>query len=118
MAQVTIYHNPRCSKSRQAVAELSGAGIDADVIHYLKEPLDRESLIRLLGILEDEPSALVRRDARFADLGLTASDVSDVEHVADVLARHPELMERPVIVTGDRAIIGRPTERVLPFVTD
>ena len=116
MADVTIYHNPRCSKSRQALAELTGAGVEHDVVPYLKTPLDRETLAALLVILEDEPSALVRRDPKFKELGLTTSDVQTAEQVVDVLAAHPELMERPVLVKGDRAIIGRPTERVTDFI--
>ena len=116
MAEVTIYHNPRCSKSRQALDEVAGAGVVPTVVQYLKEPLDRAGLVRLLAMLEDAPGALVRRDPRFKELGLTASDVETAEQVVDVLEAHPELMERPVLVKGDRAIIGRPTERVRPFI--
>ena len=116
MAEVTIFHNPRCSKSRQALAELTDQGVGHEVVQYLKEPLDRDALTALLAILEDEPSALVRRDPRFKELGLTASEVQTAEQVVDVLAAHPELMERPVLVKGDRAIIGRPTERVTDFI--
>lgn len=117
MSEVTIYHNPRCSKSRQALGELTAEGVRHRVVQYLKEHLGREELSDLLTILEDAPAALVRRDARFKDLGLTAADVETSEQVVDVLVRHPELMERPVLVKGRRAIIGRPTERVGPFVT-
>lgn len=117
MPDVTIYHNPRCSKSREGIAALDAAGVDATVVPYLTQPLDRAALIELLAKLEDAPGALVRRDATFRALGLAASDVQTADQVADVLAAYPELMERPVIVRGDRAIIGRPTERVAPFVS-
>lgn len=116
MAEVTIYHNPRCSKSRQALDELAGAGVEPTVVQYLREPLDRAGLVRLLAILEDAPGALVRRDPRFKELGLVGSDLETAEQVVDALAAHPELMERPVLVKGDRAIIGRPTERIRPFI--
>ena len=116
MAEVTIYHNPRCSKSRQALDEVAGAGVEPAVVQYLRNPLDRAGLVRLLAILEDAPGALVRRDPRFRELGLAESDLETAEQVVDVLAAHPELMERPVLVKGDRAIIGRPTERIRPFI--
>lgn len=113
MSDVAIYHNPRCSKSR---AGLAAAGPGARVVEYLKTPPSTEELTALLAILEDPPSALVRRDALFKELGLTAGDVASAEQVAAVLARHPKLMERPVLVREGRAIIGRPVERVAPFL--
>lgn len=111
MSVISIYHNPRCSKSRAGLTALQGVG-QVRVVQYLKEPLARDELLSLLEILEDPPGALVRRDANFKAAGLTASDVETAEQVASVLAKHPNLMERPVIVRDDRAIIGRPTERI------
>lgn len=116
MADVTLLHNPRCSKSRAALAQTEQAGVDTQVVRYLDEPLDAAALLDLLGRLEDEPSALVRRDPLFRELGLTDDDVRTPEQVAALLAAHPRLMERPVLVRGERAIIGRPTERVAPFL--
>ena len=115
MDDLTILHNPRCTKSREALALITDQ--DPAVVPYLKEPLDKAALLELLGKLEDEPTDLVRRDALFKELGLTKDDVQSAEQVATVLAEHPKLMQRPVLVRGDRAIIGRPTERVLPFLT-
>lgn len=114
MADVTIYHNPRCSTSRKAVEAVP----DATVVQYLKEPLDAPALRKLLGGLEDPATDLVRRDARFEALGLTDADVATADQVVDVLSEHPELMQRPVLVRGDRAIIGRPPGRVAEFVAD
>lgn len=114
MNELVILHNPRCSKSRQAVEAAKDQS--AEIIPYLKQPLTRPQLLELLHKLEDEPTALVRRDATFKELGLTDEDVATKEQVADVLAEHPKLMERPVLIRGDRAIIGRPTERVQPFL--
>ncbi len=118
---LTLLHNPRCSKSRAALAEVEVSGRTATVVRYLDDPLDAAQLTALLGILEDPPSALVRRDPAFAELGLTPDDVATAEQVAAVLAAHPALMERPVLVRGPlgpggRAIIGRPAERVAPFL--
>ena len=112
MSDVTIYHNPRCSTSRKAIDAVP----DATVVQYLKEPLDAPGLRALLAKLEDSPTDLVRRDARFKELGLTDADVDTVDQVVAVLAEHPELMQRPVLVKGERAIIGRPPERVADFV--
>lgn len=114
-ADVTILHNPRCSKSRAALGAADEAGVTPDVVRYLDEPLDAAALRDLLAKLEDPPAALVRRaDARSA--GVDIGDLDDADHVAELLAAHPALMERPVLVRGDRAIIGRPTERAEAFL--
>lgn len=114
MLAPTIYHNPRCSKSRAAVQ--AAEGFEPVIVEYLKEPLTRPQLLDLLTKLEDEPSLLVRRDPLFKELGLTDADVRTPEQVADVLSEHPRLMERPVLVRQDSAIIGRPTERAAEFL--
>lgn len=116
MADVTLLHNPRCSTSRSAMAELEAADVDTEVVRYLDDPLDEAQLRDLLVRLEDPATDLVRRDAAFARLGLTDEDVADVDQVVAVLVEHPELMQRPVLVRADRAIIGRPKERVAAFL--
>ena len=116
MADVTILHNPRCSTSRHALGEAERAGSDMEIHDYLKRPLDEAALRDLLAKLEDAPSDLVRRDAAFTELGLTDSDVQTADQVVAVLAEHPRLMQRPVLVRGDRAIIGRPKDRVPEFL--
>lgn len=115
MSDFTVLHNTRCSTSRSALDEAATAGVEPAVRQYLKEPLSREELQDLLGKLEDAPTDLVRRDPKFKELGLTDDDVQTADQVADVLSSHPELMQRPVIVHGDRAIIGRPKSRVPQF---
>lgn len=117
MSDVTVLHNPKCSTSRAALDNLDGVGVEADVLQYLKQPLDAAALRELIGKLEDEPTDLVRRDSFFKEQGLTDADVATVDQVVAVLVEHPRLMQRPVIVKGDRAIIGRPKERVAAFVT-
>jgi len=115
VADVTVLHNPRCTKSRAALTAAEEAGVDVDVVRYLDEPLDVDAVRTLLVKLEDPPAALVRRaDAK--GLGLTLGDLDDPEYVAHLLAAHPALMERPVLVRGERAIIGRPTERAEAFL--
>jgi arsenate reductase (glutaredoxin) len=119
MAGFTLYHNPRCSKSRQALEAVEAAGAldDAEVVRYLEHPPAREELEAIVAKLVDEPARLVRRE-RWDELGVTAADVATSDGVVDVLSRHPQLMERPCIVTPDRAFIGRPTERVVEFLAD
>jgi arsenate reductase len=116
MAAATIYHNPNCSTSRHAMDEASRLGADVNVVQYLKEPLNRDQLVDLMGRLEDPPADLVRKDGFFRELGLEAADYVDADAVADLLVEHPRLMQRPVVVKGDRAIIGRPKDRVEAFL--
>lgn len=118
MADLTIWHNPNCSTSRHAVEAAGTAGVDADLRKYMlkAERPTRDEIVVLLGQLEDPPTDLVRRDAKFAAYGLSDADVATAEQVADVLAEHPELLQRPVLVKDGRAIIGRPKDRVAPFL--
>ncbi len=116
MADVTVYHNPRCSTSRAALDAAAASGTEVDVVQYLRSPLDEAGLRDLLGKLEDAPTDLVRRDQNFKAAGLTDADVATPDQVVAVLVAHPELMQRPVLVRGDRAIIGRPKDRVPAFL--
>lgn len=119
LRELTVVHNPRCSNSRAALEAAQASGLhEVRVLEYLKQPLDAEALTDLLATLEDPPSALVRRDPAFAELGLTDADVTTAAQVVAVLAAHPALMQRPVLIRGDRAIIGRPRERMLAFLTE
>jgi len=116
MARVTIYHNPACSKSRGALEILRERGVELDVVEYLKQPPDRAALERMLDLLPGDPSALVRRDRRFAELGLDAAATASREGVVELLLAHAELMERPVVIRGGRAVIARPSEKVLSLL--
>ena len=90
--------------------------VEFDVVHYLKEPLGRGDLADILAMLPNEPTELVRRDKYFADLGLREEDVRSVEQVTEVLSAHPRLMQRPVVVRGERAVISRPPKTVLQLL--
>lgn len=116
MADLTVFHHSGCSTSKHAVEQASEAGIDADIVQYLKTPLDREAFVDLIGKLEDPPADLVRKDGFFKGLGLAADDYTTPDAVADLLVEHPRLMQRPVLVRDDRAIIGRPKDRVAAFL--
>lgn len=116
MANVTVYHNPRCSKSRRAVEILGERGVAFDTVDYLRTPPDRRTLEGLVALLPTPPDALVRRDARFTELGLDDASCRTAVQVVDLLLAHPELMERPVIVANARAVIARPPEKVLEIL--
>lgn len=117
MADVTLLHNPRCSTSRHALEVAETADADVEVVEYLKTPLDEPALRQLISRLEDPVTDLVRRDAFFADQGMSEEDVQTEDQVVAVLLEHPRLMQRPVLVRGERAVIGRPKDRVAPFVS-
>jgi arsenate reductase len=111
-----VYHNPVCSKSRGALEILGERGVDLDVIEYLKAPPARAELERIVDAIPDAPAALVRKDKRFGELGLAADDYQTKEQVVALLLEHPELMERPVVFRGERAVIARPSEKVLELL--
>jgi arsenate reductase (glutaredoxin) len=113
MADVTIYHNPKCSSSRTALGELQARDVDLDVVEYLKAPLDRAGLEHLLDLLDSPDADLVRHDARFKELGLDPTGYTDRKAVVDLLVEHPELMQRPILVRGGRAVIARPAADVV-----
>jgi arsenate reductase (glutaredoxin) len=113
---VLVYHNPVCSKSRGALEILGERGVHAEVIEYLKVNPSPADLERILDTIPDPPSALVRKDKRFQELGLDAGDYQTKEQVVALLLEHPELMERPVVFVGDRAVIARPSEKVLELL--
>ena len=91
-------------------------GVEFDVIEYLKSPLGREDFERFLDLLPDEPAELVRKDKKFKELGLNADDYVTREAVVNVLLQHPELMQRPVIIKDQKAVIARPSEKVLELL--
>lgn len=116
MADVTIYHNPRCSKSRQTLELLRSRGIEPEVVEYLQDPPDEKTLERLLGLLGMEPMELIRRgEAPFKALGLDKKQ-HDRRALIRAMAANPVLIERPIVVKGRAARLGRPPERVLEIL--
>lgn len=116
MTDVTIYHNPDCSKSRETLGLLRERGIEPTVVEYLTSPPDEETLGRLLRLLEIEPADLLRsKEEEYADLGLAAR-LDDREALIAAMAAHPILIERPIVVAGDRARLGRPPHQVLEII--
>lgn len=95
---------------------LRARDVEFDVVEYLKAPLDEAGVKRLLAMLDAEPSALIRRDKHFKDLGLNAADYTSAAAVAGLIAEHPRLMQRPIAVKGGRAVIARPETKVEEFL--
>ena len=112
LPEVVIYHNVRCSKSRSACEIVAGQGVEARVVEYLKNPPSREELRAVLKKLGMKPSELVRR-GEDAFKENYAGRTLDEEQWLDALIAHPILIERPIVVRGDRAAVGRPPEKVL-----
>jgi arsenate reductase (glutaredoxin) len=112
MDHVKIYHNPYCGSSVNAVKIADELGVPAEIVIYQKTPPDRDELTWLVAHLEDPPADLVRKDSLFKKLGLDETDYRTPEAVVDIIAKHKMLMQRPVVVRGERAIIGRPKDRV------
>lgn len=116
MTDLTLYHNPRCSKSRQALELLRQHGVEPTLLLYLNQPPSHDQLSALLCKLAITPRQLLRRgEAAYKDGGLADSSLSDAALIAAMLAE-PKLIERPIAVRGDRAVIGRPPERVLELL--
>ncbi|HEY4333685.1 MAG TPA: ArsC/Spx/MgsR family protein [Ilumatobacteraceae bacterium] len=112
MADVTIYHNPNCNSSVNAVRIAADLGVAADIVLYLKTPPDAATLGVIIDKLQDPVTDLVRRDANFAKLGITEDEVQTREQVIAMIGKHKALLQRPLIVTPDTALIGRPKDRV------
>ena len=110
---ITIYHNPKCSKSRQTLELLEKKATDIDVIEYLKNPPTVKKLKMILSLLEFSPRDLIReKEAEFKELGLNNFDLSD-EDLIGSMVNHPILIERPIVLANGKAALGRPPENVL-----
>ncbi len=115
---ITIYHNPRCSKSRNSLALLTDAGIAPTIIEYLQTPPDADTILHLAKLVGKPVAGLLRKgEAEFKDAD-DLPDLDDDAALAGWLAAHPKVIERPIVVNGqgDRAVIGRPPENVLELI--
>jgi arsenate reductase len=113
---VTIWHNPRCSKSRQTLELLREKGIEPTIREYLKQPPSKAEVDKLIGLLGGDAKDLIRDgEAEFKTLGKKKAELTRSD-IAQAIARHPILLQRPIVVSGSRAAIGRPPEAVLPLL--
>jgi arsenate reductase (glutaredoxin) len=110
-----MWFNPACSKCRTAQGLLADRGVDAELVHYLDQTPDRAELERVLRLLgTDDPRTITRTgEARYRDLGLTDAGP---DTLLDALVAHPELIERPIVIVGERAVVARPPERLLELL--
>lgn len=115
ITDITIYHNPRCGKSRAALALLEERGVAPTVVEYLKTPLDAPALTELVKRLGIDAEQLIRKGEDVFKAHYAGKPLSE-EQCIQALADHPILMERPVIVRGARAVIGRPPEKALELL--
>jgi arsenate reductase (glutaredoxin) len=95
---------------------LRARGVEFDIVEYLKTPLHRTALERIVAMLDTPPAELVRKDRKFEGLQLKPADYVSAEDVVALLLKYPELMQRPIVVKGDKAVIARPLERMLPLL--
>jgi len=117
MTDLTLYHNPRCSKSRGALELLEARGLTPSVVRYLETPLDAAQLERLLGKLGITARQLLRTgEDEYKDLNLADESLSQAQLIA-AIAAHPKLMERPILEAGEKAVIGRPPEKILEILS-
>ena len=116
MAQVTIYHNPRCSKSRETLALLDAKGIKPHIVEYLKTPPSAGELERILKLINMEPRGLMRRqETEYHDLGLDNAKLSRAQLIK-AMVENPRLIERPIVLANGKAALGRPPASVLKIL--
>lgn len=113
IAKLTIYHNPRCSKSREALDRLRKAGVEPKIVEYLKSPISPTDLDRLLKQMKLAPEQIVRKgEQRYIDLELEENPPKTRSAWVKLLADNPVLIERPIVTNGLRTVLGRPPENV------
>ncbi|MDZ7663516.1 arsenate reductase (glutaredoxin) [Thiohalophilus sp.] len=113
---LTLYHNPRCSKSRQTLELLQQHGHQPEVVEYLKTPPERATLVRILDLLGLEPRDLMRRkEPEYKENNLDNQSLGR-DALIDAMLRHPKLIERPILLANGKAAIGRPPENVLEIL--
>ena len=113
---IKIFHNPRCSKSRQTLTILEDNGIDVDIIEYLKESPNKKTLLQIINLLDIKPRDLMRKgEIVYKEKNLNRENLTD-DDLLQFMVDNPILIERPIVYDDNRAIIGRPPENVLIFL--
>ncbi len=116
--KIIIYEKPTCTKCREAVSLLRESGIDYEKVNYFFEPLGEEKLRELIGKMGIAPRQLLRTgETVYREMGLGQRELSD-EEIIRLLAEHPELLQRPILERGSRAVLGRPTENIKALLKD
>jgi arsenate reductase (glutaredoxin) len=115
VAEFTIYHNPRCSKSRETLALLQAKGIEPSIVEYLKTPPSASQLKAIVKQLGVKPEQLVRKSEEIYKSRYANKTLSDAQWI-EAMVEHPSLIERPIVIRGQRAVLGRPPEKVLELL--
>ena len=110
-----LYHNPRCSKSRQGLAILQEANQKFEIVEYLKNPISESEIKDILKKLNIEPLDLVRKNEAIWKEKYKGKNISN-EQVIQAMLEHPKLIERPIFINGDKAVIGRPPEKIISII--
>ncbi len=115
MSKTVIWHNPRCSKSREALKLLEENGVEVEIFKYLDEKVTKEDIKNILKLIGAKPRDIMRtKEAVYKELGL--KDVDDDEKLIEAMVEHPKLIERPIVIKDNKAVIGRPPSKVLDIV--
>lgn len=112
---IVIYHNPRCSKSRETLEILETRKADYKAIKYLDIPLGEEKLGKIIKLLKIKPIELIRKNEKLWKNEYKHLEFTDAELI-QIMAKYPQLIERPIVINGDKAIIGRPPKRILDII--
>jgi len=117
MTTATIYHNPRCSKSRKTLNILLDNNINVEEIRYLEQPPSKQKLTELCQLMSIKPLQIIRTgESLFKELGLTKADERTDDEWLEIMVNNPKLIERPIVQINDKAVIGRPPENVLEIL--
>lgn len=112
---IKIYHNPRCRKSREGLAIVESSGEDFEIINYLKEVPDKKELRKVLDYLSLSPEQLIRKNEAIWKEKFKGKVLSD-DQLIDAMLEYPKLIERPIVIKGDKAVIGRPPEKIIELI--
>ena len=112
-----IYHNPRWSKSRGSVKILNENNVDYKIVNYIKEGISKIDLLTICEFLDIKPINIIRTsDQYYKDLKISSEDMNNDEFLLDIIVKNPKILQRPIFINGNKAIIGRPPERVLDIL--
>ena len=112
---IKIYHNPRCRKSREGLAIVESSGKDFEIVNYLEEVPSKNELLKVLSYLSLSPEQLVRKNEAIWKEKFKGENLSD-DQIIDAMLEYPKLIERPIVIKGDRAVIGRPSEKIIELL--
>jgi len=113
---ITIYHNNRCSKSRSGLEILKNSGQEFEIINYLESVPDSAELKKIINLLNINPIDLIRKSEAIWKENYKGKTLSNTQ-IIDAMAKYPKLIERPIVIKGDKAVIGRPPEKILDLIT-